>query len=255
MSSTNTVYLITGANRGLGLGLLKALISRPSTTVIATARNAQSLSELLSECEDLSPGPGSLLRSLVLDLSHLPSPAAILESISKATNASVDRLDVLINNAGHVPPLCAALDTSPEDMRDAFEVNAIAPLAIFQALWPLLKKSANPKVIMITSSVGSIAAQEPLPGGAYGPSKAALNWIARSLHLQHENDNLVSIALHPGWVQTRSGDFAAEEWKYEAGPPVTVEESVEGMLRVIDQATRATTSGQFVTYEGEVVPW
>jgi NAD(P)-dependent dehydrogenase (short-subunit alcohol dehydrogenase family) len=120
----------------------------------------------------------------------------------------------------------------------------------------LLQKSSHPKVIMMTSSVGSIiGAQEPLPGGTYEPSKAALNWITRALHLQHARENLVAVALHPGWVQTRSGEFAAMEWRYADEPPLSVDESVAGMLDVIDRATRATTSGQFVTYEGEVVPW
>lgn len=63
------------------------------------------------------------------------------------------------------------------------------------------------------------------------------------------------MALHPGWVQTRAGEFTAQQWKYAAGPPMVVDESVQGMLRVIDGATRDNYPGRFVTQTGAVLPW
>ncbi|KAL4863357.1 hypothetical protein BDV12DRAFT_202200 [Aspergillus spectabilis] len=107
----------------------------------------------------------------------------------------------------------------------------------------------------MSSSVGSIGDQEPVPGGAYGPSKAAGNWLTRALHLQHSASGLVSVALHPGWVQTALGELAARDWKYDAGPPETVENSVTGILAVIDGATRETASGKFLTYTGQELAW
>ena len=96
-------------------------------------------------------------------------------------------------------------ETSAEDLRESFETNTIAPLMVFQAFWPLMQKSAaTPKLVMTTSSVGSITQMEPMPGGAYGPTKAALNWITKSLHHQHER--LIAIALHPGWGQDAHGN-------------------------------------------------
>lgn len=105
---------------------------------------------------------------------------------------------------------------------------------------------------MISSSVGSIAEQEPFPGGAYGASKSALNWLTRALHVQNEESGLVAVALHPGWVKTRMGDFAASQWDYEPGAPETVERSVGGMLGVVDDATRERFSGEFISYDGQV---
>ena len=108
---------------------------------------------------------------------------------------------------------------------------------------------------MISSSVGSIRRQEPLPGSAYGPSKAALNWITRALHIQSVGMGLITVALHPGWVQTDSGRSSAREWNYAPGPPLSLAESVAGILKVIDGATREAVSGKFVTYSGEILPW
>jgi NAD(P)-dependent dehydrogenase (short-subunit alcohol dehydrogenase family) len=117
------------------------------------------------------------------------------------------------------------------------------------------KSPSFPKLAVISSSVGSIADQEPVPGGAYGPSKAASNWFTKALHSENEESGLVALSLHPGWVQTRAGDFAAKEWGYSGLPPVTIDESVKGMLKVIDEATRENFSGKFVTQTGEILSW
>ncbi|KAH8668394.1 hypothetical protein BX600DRAFT_434934 [Xylariales sp. PMI_506] len=270
-SPNNTVYVVTGANSGLGLGLVKSLLARPSTTVIGTVRNAAAAASLEKEFAAAASalsvsGSSSALHIVQLDFTTAPEPHQVRDAVVAAAGPSLDHVDVLICNAGLCPPLVSAAATGAADMRTAFETNAIAPLMVFQGLWPLLQKRSSsssssssstsaPKLIMVSSSVGSIGQQEPLPGGAYGASKAALNWVTRSLHLQHEADGLVAVALHPGWVQTRNGDFAAREWGYAAGPPETVENSVRGMLEVIDGASRDTVSGKFVTYTGEILSW
>lgn len=254
-SKTNKVYLITAGNRGLGLGLVKALLARPSTTVIATARNEDGIASL--KAEDISYGPGSQLYTFPLDLSSAPDPQGLVSLFNDATGHSITYSDVLINNAACFPPMHSTVSIPAADLREAFEVNTIAPLAVFQAFHPLLLKSptGSPKVINISSSVGSIGAQEPFPGGAYGPSKAALNWVTKGLHLQHEAEGLVAVALHPGWVKTRAGEFAAKEWGVDVEPPVTVEQSVKGMLEVIDGASRERYGGKFMSFDGSEIPW
>jgi NAD(P)-dependent dehydrogenase (short-subunit alcohol dehydrogenase family) len=255
MSTSNQVYVVTGANRGLGLGLTKRLLQRRSTTVIASVRNLEASSSLKSEIEDVAKGENSTLHIIELDFSSAISPENVRRALT-ATTSSITHIDVLICNAGFASPMTPALATSAEELRTSFEVNTIAPLLVFQAFWPLLQKSNfSPKLAVISSSIGSIDAQEPLPGGAYGASKAASNWLTKALHEQNEADGLIAFALHPGWVQTRAGDFVAKEWGYNGSPPVTVEDSVNGMLRVIDDATRDTVSGKFITQIGEVLPW
>ncbi|KAJ4394343.1 hypothetical protein N0V93_003560 [Gnomoniopsis smithogilvyi] len=244
----NTVYLVTGANRGLGLGLVRQLLARPNTTIIATVRSEQAATMLR---EEMTPDQGNLY-IIELDFSKVIAPESIRNMVDQV---GVDHIDVLINNAGSVPPMTPAITTTAEDLRAAFETDTIAPLMVFQALWPLLQKSkSSPKLIMVTSSVGSIAEMEPVPGGAYGPSRAAKNWLTKALHKEHKDDGLIAIALHPGWVQTRAGQFAADQWGYAQAPPVTVESSVAGMLEVIDTATQ-DKSGKFLTQEGEVLGW
>lgn len=252
--ASNTVYVVTGGNRGLGLGLVKAFLTRPHTTVITTVRNTEAAASL--KAESISLGEGSALHVVLLDFTTAPSPDDVRTAFTKEVGDTLDHIDVLINNAGVCPPLTMAAQTSAADLRVAYETNAIAPLMVFQGLWPLLQNAASsPKLIMISSSVGGIGSQEPVPGGAYGSSKAALNWITRALHVQNEAQGLIAVALHPGWVQTRAGDFVAREWNYSPGPPDTVEDSVKGMLEVIDGATRESVGGKFVTQTGQVLSW
>ncbi|KAI3318593.1 NAD(P)-binding protein [Xylariaceae sp. AK1471] len=247
----STVYVVTGGNRGLGLGLVKALFSRLSTIVIATVRSEEASTTLKQETATALRGTGSALHIVQLDFSTAVAPEMVRAVITKT---GVEKVDVLINNAGGAQPMVPALETTAEDLRAAFETNTIAPLLVFQGLWPLMQKSPSPKVIMISSSVGSIAGMEPVPGGAYGPSRCAQNWLTKALHLENKDAGLIAVALHPGWVQTRAGQFVADEWGFSKGPPDTIESSVEGMLKVIDSATKET-SGKFITYKGEVLEW
>ncbi|KUM56758.1 hypothetical protein ACN42_g10441 [Penicillium freii] len=254
-STANTVYVVTGANRGLGLGLTKRLLERPATTVVASVRSHDAATSLRSDVEGVAVGENTVFHIIELDFSTAIPPEKVAETFA-ATVSTVTHIDVLICNAGFATPMTPALVTSAEDLRNSFEVNTIAPLLVFQAFWPLLQRSASaPKVVVISSSVGSIADQEPAPGGAYGPSKAASNWLTKALHVQNEANGLVAFALHPGWVQTRAGDFVAKEWGYPGGPPVTVEDSVKGMLGVIDNATRENVSGKFMSQTGDVLSW
>ncbi|KAM5342226.1 hypothetical protein ACJ41O_015257 [Fusarium nematophilum] len=247
-STKNTVYVVTGANRGIGLGLAETLLARPSTSVVATVRNEEAAASLKTELESVAAGANSTFDIVKLDF----SAAAALSPEQIRDSFTVDQIDVLICNTGFSPPMALAAETAPDDLRAAFEVNAIGPLTVFQGLWPLLQKSSAPKLINVTSSVGCITSQEA-PGGAYGPSKAALNRLTRALHLQ--NECLIAIALHPGWAKTRMGELAARDWGYPGAPPETVDGSVQGMLDVIDNATRDTVSGEFVTYKGQILPW
>jgi len=257
-AANTTVYVVTGGNRGLGLGLVKALLARPSTTVVATVRTDAAAATLQAEADASGKADHSLLHIVQLDFSTAIPADKIMAAFKEATNDTLDRVDVLICNAANTTtPLSAASTTTAEDLRAAFETNTISPLMLFQALWPLMQKTVAPapKLVMMTSTLGSIGGMEPVPAGAYGPSKAALNWITKALHAEHEEAGLVAVALHPGWVQTQAGEYSARSWGYKPGPPDSVEDSVEGILEVVDHATRDTVSGKFVTFTGQTLAW
>jgi NAD(P)-dependent dehydrogenase (short-subunit alcohol dehydrogenase family) len=245
-SSNNTVWVVTGGNRGIGLGFVKALIARPSVTVIATVRNELARTALENDTTGLVKGDGTELKVVQLDFTNALSPEQIRNAFD------IDHVDVLINNAAASFKSYPVLEIPTDDLRSAFEINTIGPLNFVQGLWPLLQKSFAPKVVNVSSSVGCITYHEVV-AGAYGPSKAALNWLTRALHQQ--NEALVAFALHPGFVNTEMGESAATEWGFPHDMLESVEEAVKGNLGIIDSATRENVSGKFVTYKGQELPW
>jgi len=90
------------------------------------------------------------------------------------------------------------------------------------------------------------------PNAAYGGSKNALNYLTKKIHL--ENLDLVAFPVDPGWVQTDMGNAGAKAFGFEKAE-ITVEESVSGLVNVIDSATRESTSGKFMVYDGTVSTW
>ncbi|TVY60282.1 Norsolorinic acid ketoreductase nor1 [Fusarium oxysporum f. sp. cubense] len=206
-SSTNTVWVVTGGNRRIGLGFVKALLARPSVTVIATVRNDRARSALEDATANLVKGDGTVLRIAQLDFT-------------------------------------TAL--SPEQIRNSFHIDHV------DELWPLLQKSSAPQVINVSSSVGCITYHKVV-ASAYGPSKAALNWLTSALH--QRNEALIAFALHPGFVRTEMGESAATEWGFPHAMLECVEQAVKESLEIIDSATRENVSGKFVSYKGQELPW
>ena len=130
-------------------------------------------------------------------------------------------------------------------MSDHFDVNTVGHLRLFKATWPLLEKAKDPKFIIMSSSVGSIGAMqnEPVAMVTYGCSKAATNFLMRKMHYEHER--LCVMAIHPGWVSTDMGWYAAETAyglpkdqkeaivNGDGLKPLTIDESVGTMLKTV----------------------
>jgi NAD(P)-dependent dehydrogenase (short-subunit alcohol dehydrogenase family) len=220
-----TTFLITGANRGIGLEYCRQLQAR-GDQVIATCR--QPSPELEALGVRIEPG---------LELSDEAAIARLVERLAGLP------LDGLILNAGILEATSlAALD--PDSLRRQFEVNALAPLRLVRALLDHL--AAGAKVALMTSRMGSI--DDNSSGGSYGyrMSKAALNMAGKSLAIDLKPRGIAVALLHPGLVRTRMVNFNPQ-----AIPP---EEAVRGLLARIDALTLAT-SGSFWHANGELLPW
>ena len=128
---------------------------------------------------------------------------------------------------------------------DVFNINTIAPLLITQKILKNLRLGKDKKLVFISSKVGSI--EDNTGGGMYiyRTSKTALNQIIKSLSIDFKDENFITVALHPGWVQTNMG-----------GPNALIDTktSVKGLIEVIDNLT-PKNSGKFYNYDGSPIPW
>jgi len=248
MSTTNV--LVTGANRGIGKGLLAAYLSRPDTVAIAGVRNPTDANS--KSLSSLPVGKGSKLIIVKIE-SDSETDAQVAADALKSKH-SITHLDVVIANAGISKFYGPATKTPLTEVWDHFRINTVGPLVLFQAMWPLLKEAKQPKFIVISTAVASMAILEhiPLEATAYGSSKAAVNYITLKIH--HENPSLIAFPLNPGWVQTDMGNMGAAAAGIPEAP-VKLHESVEGILDKIDNATRETHSGKFISFDGETLGW
>lgn len=228
-------YLITGANRGIGKGVLEVLALRPETTVIAAVRDVPKSTKALST---VKVGKNSKIIFVKIDSTSETDPTAAVEELK--TKHSITKVDVLISNAGLLDIIAPVLETPADQVRKHFEVNTIAPFTLIKAFFPLLSASSAPKFLVITSAIGSITDMEsfPVPFFAYGVSKAAANFLVRKLHF--ENPTLTSMAFNPGWVQTDMGTGAAKSVGMEDAP-MTLDESIGKLVKLLDGASREST--------------
>jgi NAD(P)-dependent dehydrogenase (short-subunit alcohol dehydrogenase family) len=221
--------LITGASRGLGLGLATRFIDRPDTQLFAVARDPDASPELTALAR-AHEGHVTIVRA---DVAHAEAGATIAAAVGSTS------LDVLVNNAG-AADRHAFGELSQSDLIALFDVNVFAPLLVAQALRPAL--AAHAKIVNISSVLGSIA-HAGAGYLAYGASKAALNMITKKL--ASEMPEIAVLSLHPGWVRTRMGGD---------GAAIDVATSADGMMRVID-AFDVSRSGSFLQYDGSELPW
>lgn len=229
--------LVTGANRGLGLEFVRQY-ARRGARVFAGCRN---------------PDGAGFLSTLVArhpaNVEVLPLDVTRRESIDAAVNRiALDgdgSLDIVINNAGISTRGEEFSNLDAASMAAVFEVNAIAPLIVAQRCHRLLVHSDRPRIVNISSSMGSLNGKESGRHYSYSSSKAALNMLTRAAAHDLSPEGIIVVALHPGWVQTDLGGSHAD---------LTPAESVNDLLGVIDGLS-ASDSSRFLTRHGEEHPW
>jgi len=229
--------LVTGGNRGLGLEFVRQLLAR-GDAVIATARAPDNADDL----QALVRAHRGQLQVFPLDVAQPASQSALARALPEAL-AESGRIDLLVNNAGVLASGERFGDIRMEALDASFRTNAAGPLLLTQALAPLLANNAV--VANISSQLGSIENTTRFGTPSYGIGKAAQNMATRLLAVALAERGIAVVALHPGWVQTDMGG---------AGASITPQQSVQGLLKVIDSAS-LTSSGHFLDWRGIALPW
>ena len=235
-----TVF-ITGANRGLGLEFVKQYVAQ-GNVVHACCRRPGGAAELKA----LEKANRTTLHVHALDVTRT-------EAVQRLAGALAETpIDILINNAGVFGPKAE----SEKDLRQSYghideeivakvlRVNALAPLVVAQAFTEHVARSAERKMVAISSALGSISETS---GGyyAYRMSKAALNMAMATIAKDLASRGVGVQVFCPGWVRTEMGGPKA---------PHTVESSVRGLRRLIDE-TPKPGSARFQLFDGTLVPW
>lgn len=222
---TMSVSVVTGSNRGIGLALCRALKERGKTVVAGCRKPSPELLELGVEVVS------------GVDVQKAEGAAILQRKVGERP------VELLINNAGILVWGDNAERVDFEGALRQFDVNALGPIRVTQALSSRLQEGA--KLAFITSRMGSVA--DNTSGGHYGyrMSKAALNIAAVSFARDLAARKIAVAVLHPGMVST---DMIGGNGQIDA------QESAAGLLARIDDLTVAS-SGKFWHQNGQELPW
>lgn len=225
-----TTILITGTNRGIGLEMAKQALAK-GWTVYGSARA-------------IVTGPDSHIcehpkfHDLVFDVTDHAAVRAAAAGLATP-------IDILINNAGIIgPKRQSTLDMDFDGFAQTFAINTLAPLAVSQAFLPNLKRSANPRILTVSSWMGSLSHAKS-DRIAYRASKAAVNKVMQGLATDLEPMGIAVANLHPGWVRTDMGG---------AGADIDATTSAAGILKIAEGLTLEGT-GQFYNWDGSSLDW
>ena len=238
--------LITGANRGIGLALVKAFVKLPTppSVIFAACRNPASAKEL-----DTVIQHNKFVKKLKCDVSDFTSFPAVVGEVKSIVG---DRgLSLLVNNAG-ILKYEGFSDVSAESLKEHLHVNSVAPTILSQAFTPLLKEAAHSTmsansgcILNISSGWGSITTASSSNPFAYRMSKCALNMATKLMAEELRSSQVLVLCMCPGWVSTDMGGASAT---------TTPEQSADYLLHVLAGANNNHT-GCFFNKDGSKHDW
>jgi len=236
----DNVALITGADRGLGFGLTKALLEQNWTVLAGRFLDWPELSWLESEHH-------GKLKILDLDVS---SDQSVRAAAQMAIN-EVSKVDLLICNAAvqmssHVDSIRD--DLNFDHMRKEFEVNTLGALRVTKEFLPLLESSPMKRICFVSSEAGSIGESQRTGWFGYCMSKAALNMAAKNLHNDLATRGYGIRLYHPGWMRTYMSGEKNLEAHYE--PEEAAQFALAHFL-----AERDESRLNLVDWQGQEMPW
>lgn len=247
MSQQKTIAFITGGNRGIGFETAKGLAEKGVHVVIG-ARDSKLGEQAVQK-----------LRTGKNEVDYIVFDVNKSEDHRAAYNYFVERfgqLDILVNNAGVMIEGSASSNYLTSNLpsrilRDTFETNFFSLVALTQTLLPLIRKSAQGRIVNLSSILGSLGLHSekgsPIYDSkifAYDASKTALN--AFTVHLAHElkDTNIKVNSAHPGWVKTDMGGAAA---------PMEIPDGAKTSVQLALLPAEGPTGGFF--HMGERLPW
>ena len=219
--------VITGANRGIGLELAKQFLA-DGDRVFATYRND------VGGLSDIQTNNLTVHKMDVRDSDGIQNLVDLIDG----------DIDVLVNNAGISDGRWQSIsEIDMEHALEVIEVNSIAPLLVTQKFQNKMKSGS--KLVMMSSLMGSISDCMSGKSYAYRASKTALNMFSIAMKNELESQGISILIMHPGWVETDMGGPNA---------PLSVEESVNGIMARINEQTLAMT-GRYVQFDGTPIEW
>lgn len=221
--------VIIGANRGIGLEFCRQYLKNEANHIFAVCRKTS------SGLDNLAGDRLSIIQGV--DVGDLKSYEALEGQLGST------KIDLILHNSGIMKPVSLA-SFKLESINEQFQINTLGPIHSTLSLLPLLNQGG--KIAFLTSKMGSI--QDNTSGGSYGYriSKCALNMFARSLSHDLREQGIAVALLHPGWVKT---DMTGHNGL------ITVEESVSGLIKVIEEKVNLENSGIYIDYKFDQIPW
>ncbi|MBT6946626.1 MAG: SDR family NAD(P)-dependent oxidoreductase [Candidatus Marinimicrobia bacterium] len=234
------VAIVTGANRGLGHALTKAL-AEDDYKVFMVGRNKIEIDNASAKLQEA----GLDIEGFEADVSK----ARHITALSSYVSSQFDHLDLLINNAGIIiepgglDSQVTCFTINPDLVEEAFSVNTVGALRLVQAFYDLLKKARQPRIVNVSSGMGSIAHMEA-GWPAYRMSKAAMNALTVILAKELVDTRIKVNSVDPGWVRTDMGGPNADR---------SIEEGIEGILWAAKLAPDGPTGGFYK--DGKLLDW
>lgn len=218
----NRVAVISGASSGIGAATARGL-AQAGFEVVLLARREDRLKALVAEIGDLA-------RYHVLDVTDAGAVTGFAETI--------DRVDVLVNNAGGAIGADPVLSADPADWRAMYEVNVIGPLQLTQALAPKMKHTEDAVIVVLSSTAAAVVYEG---GGGYTAAKHGEHALAGTLRLELSGEPVRVIEIQPGMVATAEfslnrfgGDQARADAVYEGvAEPLTAEDVADTIVWTI----------------------
>jgi NAD(P)-dependent dehydrogenase (short-subunit alcohol dehydrogenase family) len=229
------IALVTGANRGLGFEVARQL-GENGFHVFLSARHREAGKKAAAE-----------LQKQNLSVSFIELDTANPESIQQAARAvaaQIDHLDVLINNAAILKDEnLSILQIDSALMQKTLVTNAIGPLLVAQAFHALLAKSADARIVNVSSGSGSLNEMRTY-APAYSISKTALNAVTVQLAFAFQSSGIAVNSVCPGWVRTDMGG---------RGAPRSVEKGADTIIWLATAAPKKLT-GKFLR-DRKIIAW